>query len=167
MNILWFKVSWKEQVTSHIALGGLESYQSKASFWQSSNLAWILWKSVMNLDLDLDLDEVAQELPENYLQKIYPKLQSGSISRNFDKIVKSSNTLPQKICLSRILPVLIWKWVQKGNSVEARCFILEKPVARSRKTPGGQVRGDLGHPQRLILRHRAWRVVPEVHQPYV
>ena len=61
----------------------------------------------MNLDLDLDLDEVAQELPENYLQKIYPKLQSGSISRNFDKIVKSSNTLPQKICLSRILPVLI------------------------------------------------------------
>ena len=96
--------------------------------------------------------EVAQELPENYLQKLYPKLQSGSISRNFDEIVKSSNTLLQENCLSRNSTSFDMKMSSKG------------PEARSRKTPGGPVRGDLGHPRRLIIRRSARRVVPEVHQ---
>ena len=91
---------------------------------------------------------------------------------NLDQLVRilmklSNHQIPcfKKIVYQGILPVLIWKWVQKGNSVEVRCFILEREEARSRKTPGEPVRGDLGHPRRHIIRRSAWRVVPEVHQP--
>jgi hypothetical protein len=98
--------------------------------------------------------EVVPELSENYLQRCYPKLQSGQISRNFDEIVEASNTLLIENCL---------KISSKGQFGESQK--LERPEPGSRKTPGGPVRGDLGHPRRLIIRRSARRVVPEVHQP--
>ena len=65
---------------------------------------------------------MAPELPENYLQKLYPKLQSGSITRNFDEIVKSSSTLLQENCLSRNSTSFDMKMNLKGQFGESRVF---------------------------------------------
>ena len=51
-----------------------------------------------------------------------PKLQSGPISKNFDEIVKSSNTLLQENCLSRNSTSFDMKMNLKGQFGESQVF---------------------------------------------
>ena len=53
---------------------------------------------------------------------LYSRLQSGPISRNFDEIVKSSNTLLQENCLSRNSTSFDMKMNLKGQFGESQVF---------------------------------------------
>ena len=70
---------------------------------------------------------------------------------NLDQL--SNHQIPcfKKIVCQGILPVLIWKWIQKGNLMEVRCFILERPVARSRKTSTKHVSDPLAAFQKMSI----------------
>jgi hypothetical protein len=78
---------------------------------------------------------------------MYSRSQSGPISRNFDEIVKSSNTLLQENCLSRNSTSFDMKMISKGqfggsqmfysgtNEFEkVQCLLDEKNPKKSRPT---------------------------------